>query len=348
MTDEFVDFYEILELPLDAERSTIRKRISEMYVEAQRNLDHRNFATRVRFQQLFEVTLPQARYILLDEERRHDYDRLVEASRAAAQSAAPAPANEASTAETKPARGASKRGAGRAPSIDALPRSSPGAASADPQTLEREREELWNKWKSGLQSALERDDAKQTGGAAAPTGRSEAAPNAPVNRATPKVERPKVKFDFNGESPRESPVEPPNAPAPAQGAPAVASSPAEPVAGALPLDDIEQRRTDHRRAVTKRELLNTGAKSAALGAAAVLVPGIILMVGFMLVFYPPNQQSALPIKSAALMWLIWLVVLGGAAYLCAQWLSKAMRRKRAMELAALSYEELLRRTDKES
>ena len=162
MSDEFVDFYQILELPLDAERSDVRKRINELYVEAQKNLDHRNFDTRVRNQQLFEITLPQARYILLDAGRRDDYDRLVRDSRAPAEGA-PASAPKVAPAQTTEISqnvGGFKMEPtgipGETPSIDALPDEAP-----DPETVAREREEMWNKWKTGLQSAMEREAAKE-------------------------------------------------------------------------------------------------------------------------------------------------------------------------------------------
>ena len=95
------------------------------------------------------------------------------------------------------------------------------------------------------------------------------------------------------------------------------------------------------------ELENTGIKSLFIGAGAVLLPGVIFMTVFMSTYYPPNQVSTLPIKSAALAWILWLVVLGGVAYLCAYFLSKSLRRKQAMQLALMSYEELLRHTNKD-
>ena len=83
MADEFIDFYKALGLPFDADRKQVRSRINEAYTEAQRNLDHRVFATRVGHQKMFEVILPRARYILLDDSRRDDYDQMVRAFRGA-------------------------------------------------------------------------------------------------------------------------------------------------------------------------------------------------------------------------------------------------------------------------
>ena len=377
MADEFVDFYEILELPLEAERSDVRKRISELYIEAQKNLDHRNFNTRVRYQQLFEITLPQARYILLDAGRRDDYDRLVRASRAPAGSApVAAPAKTNAVAQTTE-MGQESSGAfrlsptgipGEAPSIDALP-----DVASDPETLAREREELWNKWKSGLQGAMEREAAKEKtrpaetpatpladrieaaqAGAPQPQFAAENAlvtpgspppadspvSNARATRPNPRSERPKVKFNFGGEED--------NTPHHGEGAPAPGAEEfVEAAKDRLTPQQIQERRDNHRRTILKEELENTGVKGLILGAGAVLLPGVIFMTIFMSTYYPPNKVSILPLKSAGAAWVLWLLVLGGLAYGSAYMTSKSLRRKQAMELSLMSYEELLRHTNKD-
>ena len=373
MADEFVDFYEILELPLDAERSDVRKRISELYIEAQKNLDHRNFSTRVHYQQLFEITLPQARYILLDAGRRDDYDRLVKASRAPASNApgaAPAQKNQATptTAMGQQAGGGFRLSPtgipGEAPSIDALPDTAP-----DPETIAREREELWNKWKSGLQGAMEREAAKEKARPAetpatpladrieaAQTGAPQpqfSAENALVTPGSPpsatdaalahpksRPERPKVKFDFGGETD--------NTPPGGEGAPATgAEAFGETAQDRLTPQQIQERRDNHRRTIMQEELENTGVKGLILGAGAVLLPGVIFMTVFMSTYYPPHRESTLPLKSAPIAWVLWLLALSGLIYLGAYFTSKSLRRKRAMKLSMMSYEELLRRTNKD-
>ena len=380
MADEFVDFYEILELPLEAERAEIRKRISELYVEAQKHLDHRNFETRVRSQQLFEMTLPQARYILLDAGRRDDYDRLVKASRGAVASnsgaATEAPGRRDKGASTVPGAsgagasgaGASGADAGRAPSISINPL--PDAA-LDPAAIERERAELWNKWKSGLQSAMERDSARESRPASAATTplaqRIEAeqtgAPQpqvagtspmdathtdaTPMGAAKSRAERPKVKFDFGGGQQRQAP----NAPGEAASVSAnfaSAASADEEAEAQLMAQEAEARRINHQRAIIKDELENIGLKGALTGAAAVFLPGLVAMVMFMSVHYPARQESDLPIKNSAIAWMLWLVMLGGLSYVSAHYLSKSMRRRRAMSLQLMSYEKLLRHTRKNS
>ncbi len=364
MTDEFVDFYEILELPLEAERSEVRKRISELYIEAQKNLDHRNFNTRVHYQQLFEIILPQARYILLDEGRRDDYDRLVRASRGpGADSASAATAGEKPPQSTEMGQGSDRFKMaptgipGEAPRIDALPET-----EVDPEQLEREREELWNKWKTGLQGTMEREAAKekareektpnaattpladrieaaQVGAPQPQVGLGEpAAPgSSPRPSSAPRSQRPKVKFDFGGGED--------NAPQATESA-AVAGVVASvtPVADGPTPQQIEENRVNQKREVIRSELENTGLKGMLIGAAAVLLPGVIAMTIFMSHFYPANKVSTLPIKSASLAWLLWLVILGGLAFFCAQMLSKSMRRKQALDLQLLSYEDLMRRS----
>ena len=72
--DRAVNLYSVLEVSPDADEETIRRRINEMFLEAQRNFDHRNFRRRFFYQELFEVHLPQARFHLLDSKRRKDYN----------------------------------------------------------------------------------------------------------------------------------------------------------------------------------------------------------------------------------------------------------------------------------
>lgn len=347
MTNEFVDFYEILSLPLDADRSTVRKRINELYVEAQRNLDHRNFATRVKYQELFEVTLPQARYILLDEGRRSDYDRLVRDTRAPAGAGAPGVGVAAKTRDassTELGQGGFKLSAdagasGAAPAINELP-------PPDPETIAREREEMWNKWKTGLQSAMEREAAREKAEKEAPKAAStspaqaQAAPApdattpvAPV-AAAPKPERPKVKFDFGGEADN-TPRRGERAPVP--GAEEIVN---ESTARLSP-EEIERRRTEHRRELMKEELTDVGVKAMLIGASAVLVPGVIAMVMFMSRNYPHGETPKIAISSP-LAWLLWMVFLGTAAFVASHFLSKSMRRKSAMNMSLMSYEDLLR------
>ena len=69
-----VDLYELLDVPRDADTPRLRKRIAQLYLEAQGNLGHRNFRRRFYYQELFEVYLPQAHHLLLNDARRTEYD----------------------------------------------------------------------------------------------------------------------------------------------------------------------------------------------------------------------------------------------------------------------------------
>src|SRR5690348_14341730 len=98
--DEFVDLYALAGLDPSADIATIRKRLGEAYIDAQNNLDHRNAAKRLQYQQMYEVYLPQARHLLLDPARRAEYDRYLQAYKSGKPlsqvEAAPAPAADIS------------------------------------------------------------------------------------------------------------------------------------------------------------------------------------------------------------------------------------------------------------
>lgn len=154
--DNFVDLYELLNLPLSSTGSELRKSISEMYLEAQKNLDHRNREKKLFFQQLYEVHLPRARYVLLDDKRRAEYDKHVNSYRA----------DRADRAEqlerTKPLANDENRVASQ-PSPDKTPHAEPqlSAIFAEeieeiaPEVLAERRENLWEKWQVNLEAASE-------------------------------------------------------------------------------------------------------------------------------------------------------------------------------------------------
>jgi len=365
LAEEFVDLYQVLDLPLDADRGTVRKRINELYLDAQRNIDHRNFATRVKFQELFEVTLPQARYILLDDGRRDEYNRIVNSFRAAsgASGAPTAPPTETSDAIPQSTGGFSLEIAadsipGSAPPIAPLPQST----ASDPV---QEREELWKKWKSGLEAALTVEDGDKPKSRAAATSaptsfsplatpdaapaatpaapvsvpvaplvtESEPAPAAPKAPPRPKVE---ISFDFGGD----------NAPRPGESAPAPGAE--EIVAQHKQqhsAEEIEARRTEHRREVTKEILVNVGLIWGISGALLVIVPGVIALIAAVAHYYPRGAKPLLGYSSMVL-WIGGFLLMGVAAFFASRELSKAMRRTKAMEMSQLSYEELLRRHGK--
>ncbi len=368
MAQEFVDLYEVLDLPVDAERGAVRKRINERYLDAQRNLDHRDFATRVKHQELFEVTLPQARYILLDDGRRDEYNRMVNAFRAPSGFVGPAPVTPApqaeSTLEIPQSTGFSLEAAptpafSTAPDIAPLP-----PTPLDPVQLAQEREELWKKWKSGLEAAMttENSDKPKARGAvtAAPTSfsapptpdsKSQAAPPAPTVIAPmpvaaptpppPKPAPPKVKisFDFGGEGNEDTPRRGDSAPAPG----------AEEIVADHKLQhseaEIEARRAENRLQITKEILINVGLIWGIAGAAMVVVPVIIALIAANAHYFPRNAPP-LAKFSPFLMWGVGFLIMAAGGFFASRELSKSMRRKKAAELSGMSYEELLRQTGK--
>lgn len=319
VAEEFIDFYEVLELPLDAERGVVRKRINELYLEAQRNLDHRTFATRVRYQEMFEMTLPQARYILLDETRRADYNRLVLSMRALKSgSSVVAPiAKPREKTDFKESGFRLSEEVGQTPPIEPLPNTPIDAAA-----VARERDELWRKWKSGLEQALERDGETENNPQPSP------APQTPQPRPPREATAPQssAALDFNEKQ-------------------FASSAAAEEEADVLRAQqrEVEQRRANHKREVLKAMLEGVGLKGMLIGAGAVGVPGVIAMVLFMTTYYPVGQAPKIELSSS-LAWVLWMIALASGAFFAARGVSKSMRRRAATELSTLSYEELMRRS----
>lgn len=332
VAEEFVDLYEILELPLNAERNTLRKRINELYLDAQRNLDHRNFATRVEYQRLFEVTLPQARYILLDEGRRADYDRLVQSFRGTGGIPAPTQKPAQPDAPIDPSIPGTA-----APEITPLP-----SVSVDTAQLAVEREELWSKWKSGLETALNIDesDASKPRPQAMPKASSPAssqrttspapARRVPTNPTQTKTEP--INFDFEKNDRR--------------AAPRPELSYREPVEG-ISAAEVERRRDHRRRDAIKEKLISVGMLWNGIGIAVVVVPGFIALVLLTNWLYPrggaPARYPAIP---QAAVWFVGFVLIAVGAFFAAQKLSRDMRRKTVAQLSALPLDELLRKLGK--
>jgi hypothetical protein len=146
--DEFVDLYALLEVEPDADAAIIRRRLSEKYLEAQSNLDHRNAAKRLQYQQMYELYLPQARHLLLDEGRRAEYNRYLTAYRSG---------TPLQDVESREAPAAGRTAPSGIPEMDAA------EEQVDPEKLAADREQLWGKWKSSLN--FEDSKAEQATGA---------------------------------------------------------------------------------------------------------------------------------------------------------------------------------------
>lgn len=140
---DFIDLYEVLSLPRDAKFPDLRKRIAELYLDAQKNLDHRNAKKKLQYQQLFEVLLPQARHLLLDPERRVEYDKYLEDYR------------EDQGHRALAAQVLSSDGSGaRAQSVeDVVKKARIEEEQLTPEQMAERRATLWKKWEESLATA---------------------------------------------------------------------------------------------------------------------------------------------------------------------------------------------------
>lgn len=145
--DEFIDLYDALNLPQNANIEKVRKRINALYLEAQQNLDHRNAKKRLQYQQLYEIILPQARHLLLDENRRSEYDRYLTAFKTGTKVAATHDPNERRISTSKPA------------TVTERLREEEGV---DPEKLAEQREDMWAQWKHGLEQVEEYTPEEKT------------------------------------------------------------------------------------------------------------------------------------------------------------------------------------------
>ncbi len=76
-SSDFIDFYQLLGADQEATTTALRRRINDLYTEAQSNRDHRNPTKRRRYEALCEL-LPYCRIVLLDPDKRVRYDRYCE------------------------------------------------------------------------------------------------------------------------------------------------------------------------------------------------------------------------------------------------------------------------------
>lgn len=124
--EHFVDLYAVLGVDPRTPPAELRRRIAVLYTEAQANLDHRRFRKRFYYHELYEVHLPHAHHVLLDDGRRAEYDaELIRQRRAKREAAGRA------TAGTSPA-GTSH--AGVAPSIGGAGTPAPRPAAPEATT----------------------------------------------------------------------------------------------------------------------------------------------------------------------------------------------------------------------
>lgn len=345
MADEFIDFYQALDLPLEADRGQVRSRIAEVYLEAQRNLDHRDFKTRIKYQELFEVILPRARFILLDDARRDEYDGLVRAFRGVplpapalptplspAPPVSSAPDTRDTSSDSLPGTPVFGRGdvsgfrleeeqpaaQGRAPRVQGLP-----SPDVDPARLAQERDEMLQKWRARLEAAIQRDEQEQATAKPSPGGANET--DGATNNARPRAPRAAtapVSFNFgnNGSSGEELDEE----------------TKQKQAAYAL-----ELKRTERKREAVKEILMGVGVKATIMGGMGAAFPLGGLLIFLMGHFYPRDAAPKIALPSSVA-WFLGLSLVAAASFVAAHYLSKAMRHKKAFELSAMPLEDILR------
>ena len=71
---QWIDYYALLSVPINADEDSIRRKIGKVYAEASSNSEHRDPAKREYYRSLVERVLPQCRRVLLDSEWRARYD----------------------------------------------------------------------------------------------------------------------------------------------------------------------------------------------------------------------------------------------------------------------------------
>lgn len=144
--EDFIDLYDALDLPQNADVGKLRKRINALYLESQQNLDHRNPRKRLNYQQLYEIILPQAKHLLLDEGRRGEYDRYLTAFKTGTKVSA-AQETESRIASTfKPT------------TVTERLKEEEGV---DPEKLAEKREDMWAQWKQGLEQIEDKSEAAE-------------------------------------------------------------------------------------------------------------------------------------------------------------------------------------------
>jgi curved DNA-binding protein CbpA len=351
--DDFVDLYEILELPTDAESETIRQRLNTLYLEAQQNLDHRNPKKRLQYQQMYEVYLPQARHLLLDSKRRAEYDRYLAAYHTG-HKVAPAAKSESEVSM---------------PSISVVEEPPlPGMAEVDPAVLAAERENIWAKWKQGLElvdeseaeshtepapAAAEKitDSASSAAAAEAAAASTPAAPSVPPfarRRPAPPQRsgggRPVLPPRGAGKAAPARPTAPSSRP------PGLSRTPGIGTRGAISVDseaDAEAQREAERQQelekqryqITRDIVQNAGLLSGGAYAIGILVAGCVLL--FLLMNY--MKKIPLGLSSGTFAGLCLIVILAAAIFGGLTARRKAKQRT-ALELSLLPIEELLRRS----
>jgi hypothetical protein len=353
--DEFVDLYEVLEVPENADTETIRQRVNALYLEAQQNLDHRNVKKRLQFQQMYEIYLPQARHLLLDARRRGEYDRYLQAYRTGSKVA---PTEQASSS-------ASAIGdmAGAPEKISAPDIPQHVEEEVDPEQLAAEREAMWAKWKTGLEFASEEQPLEPLPGAAAPSpsespSAATSASSAPTAGSPATSRRPAVAGD-SAPRQRPQPLVPRFQPPPPGGtrtaAPRPSNAPAQstarrpaPPPQARPAPETQAPAPaapegDRQREQQRYQLIKNAVQNAGLmwGSGAAVA---IFLAGCALIFTLDNSLKPNPLGMPRMLFdLLGFILILVASTLGGLAARKHAKRKAVAELSVLPIDELMRR-----
>jgi hypothetical protein len=327
--DEFVDLYEVLEVPESADTEQIRQRVNALYLEAQQNLDHRNVKKRLQFQQLYEIYLPQARHLLLDSRRRAEYDRYLQAYRTGSK--------VASTETAAPVESTIGDMGGAPGKISDHDLPEIVEQEVDPEQLAAEREAMWAKWKTGLEAISEQAPAEPLPGVNAPAaaashatappaaeGRSASTPRAPARPAPRQVV---PRFDPN------------RAPRTARPAPRIGGAPEYAAPNAETVSKQEKQREQQRFLLIKNSVQNAGLIWGIGIGAAVFVVGCAILFTLDNTLKPPPLKLSRPVFDLIGFFIVLLATAIGG--LLAR---KKAKRRAVAELSLLSLEELLRRS----
>lgn len=348
--DEFVDLYAVLEIPENVGTEEIRKRINALYIEAQQNLDHRNVKKRLQFQQMYEIFLPQARHLLMDDARRAEYNRYLNAFRTGSKLEAVAEPNAPIRSNTGVVEGELGGAPGR-PAVG-LPEL---VEEVDPETLAVEREAMWAKWKTGLETISEDApseipvNALSSSGASAPSTPPVSAPPVPSTPGAVRARPAPVVPRFQPPPPSSNRPQPGGA-ARAPGTPLtqpsasstqrpVSAQAAQPAHGTDPSGEIEKKREQQRYQLIKASVQNAGLMWGAGTAVAVFLLGCIalLIIDTLVKSYPFGMGRSVFVALCFLTVILASLASGFSA-------RKRAKRRAVAELSVMSIEELMRRS----
>ena len=333
--DEFVDLYDVMGLPTDADSETIRQRLNVLYLEAQQNLDHRNAKRRLQYQQMYEIYLPQGRHLLLDPRRRAEYDRYLNAYHTgkkvepASPSEQNAPTGELTKNEEPPIPGMVE-------------------VEVDPEVLAAEREDMWAKWKVGLESVGQgQAPASDALSSSSPESFS-TAPQSAQAATQPSAARPPAPRGYAPPRPgsgervaRTAPPAPRSATAPRRATPTSQSMGPnfETKNTGEVSEDVEKHREQQRQELIKDAVQTAGLMWGAIYGGGLFFLGcIILFVAD--IFLKPNYFLGLKQNTFALLGFLLILAAATFAGLMAR---RNAKQRTSAELSSLSLEQLMRR-----